>query len=71
MSNLIHNEQVKLQATYFNNAAVGILIGGFLPLLLRIGEEKWWVSIGFIVGGVAGSFVLHYSAAWGLRTLKE
>ena len=31
---LIHNEQVKLRATWFNNAAVGVAVAGtFLPFL--------------------------------------
>ena len=30
MSNLVHNEQVKLSATFLNNLAVTILIGVFL-----------------------------------------
>ena len=28
--NLIHNEQTKLRATFLNNTAVGLMIGGFV-----------------------------------------
>lgn len=70
MANLIHNEQTKLKATYFNNTAVGVLIGGFLPLGFS-GAASGWFGFGALMLGICGSFLLHIFAARGLEELKE
>jgi hypothetical protein len=51
------NEELKLRATFYNNLAVGVAIGGFflpyLAMLQRFGEVK--ATILFIVSGVGDS----------------
>ncbi len=72
MSNLVHNERLKLWATYCNNLSVGVFLGGFLlPALaekpasfLRIFILAW--------GGIIASFGLHIYARYVvLGRLKE
>jgi hypothetical protein len=70
MSNLVHNEQVKLSATFLNNVAVALLIGVFLipAFYTRHTMLQQTLSIGVGLAAAAG---LRMTAHWWLRRLRE
>ena len=75
MSNIIHNEQVKLKATFCNNLAIFCLATGILipalSLTLRTQDMPILTKL-FVAGfGLLGAFVFHYAARGFLRELKE
>jgi hypothetical protein len=70
VSNLVHNERVKLAATFCNNFAVATLVAGFLvPALSHpTFDLRWFVAP---LGGVMFAYLLHLYARWYLGLLKE
>ena len=74
MSNLVHNERVKLRATFLNNLAVGALLGAIvIPAAVKITthEMGYWQAVVYVMGGVVLSWGLGVVARWTLRDLKE
>ena len=74
MSNLVHNERIKLQAAYLNNVSVGALLGAvFIPIMLKVwaGTLSLSHALIFCSGPLVLSFALHRYAVWTLRGLKE
>jgi hypothetical protein len=71
-SKLVHNERVKLGATFFNNIAAGCFIAAFLvPMVGRAqGHQFAFVAL-WGVSGVLICFALHLYARWGLRRLLD
>jgi hypothetical protein len=66
-SKLVHNEQVKLVATFFNNIAVGaITVGGTVPLITH--DVNYSTSI---VLGCLLAFMAHAGGRLTLLWLKE
>jgi len=70
MSNLVHNEQVKLSATFLNNLAVALLIGVFLipAFYTRHTILQQALTIGVGLAAVVG---LRIAAHLWLRRLRE
>jgi hypothetical protein len=70
MSNLVHNEQVKLSATFLNNLSVALLIGVFLipAFYTRHTMLQQALSIGV---GLTAAIGLRIAAHWWLRRLRE
>jgi hypothetical protein len=70
MSTLVHNEQVKLAATFWNNLAVAALLGVFLvpAFYTRHTPLQQALSIGV---GLAAAIGLRMLAHWWLRRLRE
>src|SRR5262245_43578691 len=70
MSNLVHNEQVKLSATFLNNLGVAVLVGVFLipTFYTRHTMLQQALSIGVGLAAVVG---LRTAAHWWLRRLRE
>ena len=70
MSNLVHNEQVKLSASFLNNLAVAVLVGVFLipTVYTRHTMLQQALSIGI---GVVAAGGLRVAAHWWLRRLRE
>jgi hypothetical protein len=70
MSNVVHNEQVKLAATFWNNLAVAALLGAFLvrAFYTRHTMLQQALSIGV---GLAAAIGLRMVAHWWLRRLRE
>src|SRR5262245_17388121 len=70
MSNLVHNEQVKLSATFLNNLAVAVLVGVFLipTFYTRHTMLQQALSIGV---GLAAAVGLRIAAHFWLRRLRE
>jgi hypothetical protein len=70
MSNLVHNEQVKLTATFLNNLGIAVLISVFLlPALYTrhtIVQQALTICI-----GVAVAIGLRMGAHRWLRRLRE
>ncbi len=66
MSNLVHNEQVKLTATFWNNLAVAALLGVFLVPAFYTRHTA--LSIGV---GVAAAIGLRMLSHWWLRRLRD
>jgi predicted membrane channel-forming protein YqfA (hemolysin III family) len=77
MSNLVHNEKVKLFATFFNNLAIAIFIASALAPLFQIvyaghGREiPNWTVIGIIAAGGIAAIAFHCIARYQLNDLKE
>ena len=74
MSNLIHNERIKLMATYWNNLAVGVFLGGILvPTVGFISSNKidHTYAITFVGVGLVASAVMSQGGVWMLRHLRE
>jgi hypothetical protein len=71
MAHLIHNEQVKLMATFLNNCSVAVVAGGMLVPAL-IGRDFNLAEFAFsaIVGCVVG-LIFHMGAFRHLYKLKE
>src|SRR5262249_33243539 len=70
MSNLVHNEQVKLAATFWNNLSVAALLGVFLvpAFYTRHTMLKQARCIGV---GLAAAIGLRMLAHWRLTRLRE
>jgi hypothetical protein len=70
MSNLVHNEQVKLAATFWNNLAVAALLGVFLvpAFYTRHRVLQQALSIG---GGLVAAIAMRMLSHWWLRRLRE
>jgi hypothetical protein len=70
MSNLVHNEQVKLAATFWNNLGVAALLGVFLvpAFYTRHTTLQQAISIGV---GVAAAIGLRMVAHRWLRRLRD
>src|SRR5262245_66368506 len=70
MSNLVHNEQVKLAATFWNNLGVAALLGVFLvpAFYTRHTALQQALSIGV---GLAAAIALRMVAHWWLTRLRE
>jgi hypothetical protein len=74
VSNLIHNEQIKLTATFANNLAVGAFFGAiFIPIASKISTNEIDLVHGLIYvwGCLALSTALSLLARWTLRGLRE
>jgi hypothetical protein len=66
-SKLVHNELVKLRATFFNNIAVGaITVGGTIPLINHDVNYPTSLLAGCLLAGV-----LHACGSIILLWLKE
>jgi len=71
MSNLIHNERVKLRAALWNGMAIGAFIGGiFLPLIARHETSPLAVFLTLSVGMVL-AICMHGVGIWTLRRMRE
>src|ERR1700730_13767560 len=70
MSNLVHNEQVKLAATFWNNLAVAALLGVFLvpAFYTRHTMLQQALSVGV---GLAAAIGLRMLSHWWLTRLRE
>jgi hypothetical protein len=70
MSNLVHNEQVKLAATFWNNLGVAALLGVFLvpALYTRHTILQQALSIGV---GLLAAIGLRMVSHWSLRRLRD
>jgi hypothetical protein len=70
MSNLVHNEQVKLAATFWNNLAVAALLGVFLvpAFYTRHTMLQQALSIGV---GLAAAIALRMISHWWLTRLRD
>jgi hypothetical protein len=70
MSNLVHNEQVKLAATFWNNLGVAVLLGVFLvpAFYTRHTILQQAISIGV---GVAAAIGLRMVAHRWLQRLRD
>jgi predicted membrane channel-forming protein YqfA (hemolysin III family) len=77
MSNLVHNEKVKLFATFFNNLAIAVFIASVLAPLFQIvyaghGREiPDSTVIGIIAAGGVAAIFFHFIARYQLNDLKE
>ncbi|MDF3153253.1 hypothetical protein P3C58_14850 [Mesorhizobium sp. XAP10] len=73
MSNLVHNEQVKLGATFFNNLGVAAFAtGAIIPIvsLTALGKSDLATWLPFAGGAGIGVF-FHYMGHRALRELKD
>ena len=70
MSNLVHNEQVKLSATFLNNLAVAMLIGVFLIPAFYTRRTILQQALSICIG-LAAAIGLRMAAHWWLRRLRE
>ena len=70
MSNLVHNEQVRLAATFWNNLGIAALFGVFLvpAFYTRHTMLQQALSIGV---GLAAAIALRMVAHWWLTRLRE
>jgi hypothetical protein len=70
MSNLVHNEQVKLAVTFWNNLGVAALLGVFLvpALYTRHTMLQQALSIGV---GLAAAIGLRMLSHWWLTRLRD
>jgi hypothetical protein len=70
LSNLVHNEQVKLAATFWNNLAVAALLGVFLvpAFYTRHTMLQQALSIGV---GLAAAIGLRLMSHWWLTRLRD
>jgi hypothetical protein len=70
MSNLVHNKQVKLAATFWNNLGVAALLGVFLvpAFYTRHTILQQALSIGV---GLVAAIGLRMLSHWWLRRLQE
>ena len=70
MSNLIHNERVKLRAALFNNCAVACLVAGFLvPFIHPIMNGWLFVFTAFM--GLTFGIAFHAYANFYLGNLRD
>lgn len=70
MSNLVHNEQVKLSATFLNNLAVAMLIGVFLTPAFYTRHTILQQGLAISVG-LAAAIGLRIAAHRWLRRMRE
>lgn len=74
MANDTQKERYKLQATYLNNIAVGVILIGVVPLLIRMVSGEG-ASAGRVLPPaflcVASSIFLHFVANWSLGRLER
>jgi hypothetical protein len=70
MSNLVHNEQVKLAAAFWNNLSIAALLSVFLvpAFYTRHTALQQALSIGV---GLAAAIGLRMLAHWWLMRLRE
>jgi hypothetical protein len=71
MSNLVHNEQMKLAANLFNNLGVVCLASGFLTPMFSSSSIGEVGALGSATLGIAGCFVAVITAHSFLIKLKE
>ena len=70
MSNLIHNEKIKLWGTYYNNMSVAVIVAGAITPLFSadpyIVQNKWifWAMATVV------SVICRFMADWNLNKLK-
>jgi hypothetical protein len=70
---LVHNERVKLSATYLNNIGVGCFIAGFVAPSISLANNGFQSSLVSVLGGAAWFLVgltLHFLARRLLGGLK-
>lgn len=70
MSNLVHNEKVKLQATYINNLGVATFVAGIFGFI-AMGRSSIWMFLLALSIGLSGSVSLHFIAKKCLNALQE
>jgi hypothetical protein len=70
MSNLVHNEQVKLAATFWNNLGVAALLGVFLVPAFYTQHTVLQQALSIGVG-LAAAIGLRLVAHWWLTRLRE
>lgn len=74
MQKMAHNERVKLTATFLNNIAVGLIVGGcFIPFINSMSGDRLFTStivIGFFLAEALGGG-LHFVARWHLRLMID
>jgi hypothetical protein len=71
MSKLVHNERVKLQATFFNNVGIALFVGAiFIPTMEGL-HTQLWSSVGYIVSGAVVCLLSHFFGRLTLRLLQE
>jgi hypothetical protein len=70
MSNLVHNEQVKLSATFLNNLGVAMLIGVFLIPAFYTRHTILQQALAISVG-LAAAIGLRIVAHRWLRRMRE
>ena len=70
MSNLVHNEQVKLAATFWNNLAAAALLGVFLVPAFYTRHPVLQQAIS-ISGGLVAAIGMRMLSHWWLRRLRE
>jgi hypothetical protein len=70
MSNLVHNEQVKLSATFLNNFSVAALVGVFLIPAFYTRHTMLQQALSICIG-LAAAAGLRMAAHWWLRRLRE
>ena len=73
MSNLVHNEQTKLFASFLNNLGVAALAAGLvIPLVsLAFAERPWvYVWLPIALGAAIGTFLMWQAQKY-LERLKE
>ena len=68
MSNLVHNEQVKLAATFWNNLAVAALLGVFLVPAFYTRHTMLQQALSL---GLAAAIGLRMLAHWRLTRLRD
>jgi hypothetical protein len=74
MSNLIHNEQMKMSANFYNNLGVAVLVGGFiLPATPWLGGANRSVAFQFLwpVVGLVFAFLMRLISISRIRQLRE
>jgi hypothetical protein len=70
MANLVHNEQVKLAATFWNNLSVAVLFSVFLVPAFYTRHTVLQQTLSIAVGLVA-AIGLRLLSHWWLRRLRE
>jgi hypothetical protein len=70
MSNLVHNEQVKLSATFLNNLGVAVLVGVFLIPALYTRHTMLQQALSICIGLAAAAGLRMAAHSW-LRRLRE
>ena len=71
MSNLVHNERMKLRAAFFNAMGVAIFITCIVVPAIGATKATYWLVVKWaLFGGVSG-FLFHLFAIWWLGKLRE
>jgi hypothetical protein len=71
LGNLIHNERIKLTATFYNNLAISAVVAGVIVPLFSRDEKVLEFQWLFMFGGFAMAAGLKAAAYVFLRHLKE